>query len=149
MKKALITLVALCLVIYAPAQKDHPGGHISHSSKVAESGEDSKGTDKAPDENGEAGVVPGFFAKDMTAPGLSVVVHPDPAAQMMLIDIKGAADQEFRAVLTNGKGDIIATRTISASYEWDLFGQEPGQYQLVILNKKDGSLLARKRFEKN
>lgn len=152
MKKIFITLIALSLVRYAPAQADSTAAVSNRTqgqgSKAADSSEPSGDTDGLAGKSDDARI-PAAFAKDMSAPGVSLSIFPDPAAQVMQIDVKGAPDAEFRAVLTNAQGDIVATRTITASYEWDLFAQEPGRYQLVILSKKDGGLLARKRFVKN
>lgn len=152
MKKIFITLIALSPVIYAPAQADSSTAvndrAKEQSSKATEDTQPAGNTDGLTGKSDDAGLS-ASFAKDMSAPGLSLIIFPDPAAQVMQISIEGSPDVEFRAVLINAHGDIAATRTITASYEWDLFAQEPGRYQLVILSKKDGSLLARKRFVKN
>lgn len=85
------------------------------------------------------------FPADLLSTGISLSLEQN-TANFLRIAISGSNDAEFRAVLIDNHGDIAATRTITGNYEWDLLFQQPGEYQLSILSKKDGTLLARRKF---
>ena len=82
MKKIFVTLIALSLVSYAPAQADSSTAVNNRtkeqSSKATESSEPAGNTDGLAGKSDDAGLS-ASFAKDMNAPGLSLIIFPDAA----------------------------------------------------------------------